>query len=282
MTPGLGFALGAMIFFGVGDLIYKRAAAAGVEAGYFVMVQAWVFCPGVTLYAWLTGNLDPQPSALWGALAGLFVLVAVFNFARSLQDGAVSTNAPIFRLNFTITAALAIVLLGEALTLTKLAALVCTLGAVWLLLAEPGALAGRTNFKSLQRVLIATVAMAFTNFFYKVGLQHGALPETVIAAQAWVFASTATAFVWLRERRFPFTPGGWRYPALAAVALGIGFVCLLRALAKGPASVMVPVAQMGFVFTALLGVVIFREKLNVRKRIGLLAAVAALTLFAIS
>ena len=139
MTPGLGFALGAMLCFGAGDLIYKRAATAGIEASQFVMLQAWVFCPGITLYAWLTGTLDPHLSALWGSLAGLFALIAFTNFARSLQEGAVSTNAPIFRLNFTITAALAIVLLGETLTMTKLAALVGALGAVWLLLAEPGA-----------------------------------------------------------------------------------------------------------------------------------------------
>src|SRR5208282_5935995 len=125
MTPGLGFALTAMICFGVGDLIYKRAAAAGVEAGEFIMLQAWTFCPGITLYAWLTGTLDPQLSALWGALAGLFLVVATYNFVRSLQGGAVSSNAPIFRLNFTITAALAIVLLGETLTAAKTAALAC-------------------------------------------------------------------------------------------------------------------------------------------------------------
>ena len=102
MSPGLSFALGAMLLFGASDLIYKRAAAAGVEARQFIMLQAWVFCPAVTLYAWATGTLDPQPAALWGALAGLFSLTAFTNFARSLQDGAVSTNAPIFRLNFTL------------------------------------------------------------------------------------------------------------------------------------------------------------------------------------
>ena len=82
MTPGLGFALGAMLCFGAGDLIYKRAAAAGIEASQFVMLQAWVFCPGITLYAWLTGTLDPQPSALWGGLAGLCALVALYQFRR--------------------------------------------------------------------------------------------------------------------------------------------------------------------------------------------------------
>jgi drug/metabolite transporter (DMT)-like permease len=282
MTPGIGFALAAMLCFGAGDLIYKRAAAAGIEASQFVMLQAWVFCPGVTLYAWLTGTLDPHLSALWGSLAGLFSLIAFTNFARSLQEGAVSTNAPIFRLNFTITAALAILLLGETLTITKLVALACALVAVWLLLAEPAARRVRPNLSSLTHVLIATVAMALANLFYKVGLQQGAPPETMVAAQAWAFCSTATLLGWLRERRFRFTPGAWRYSTLAAVTLAVAFVLLLHGLVQGPASVLVPVAQMSFVFTALLGAAMFRETLDLRKRAGLLVAAVALALFAAS
>jgi drug/metabolite transporter (DMT)-like permease len=281
MTPGLGFAVGAMVCFGAGDLIYKRAALAGIKASQFVMLQAWVFCPAITLYAWATGTLDPHRSALWGALAGLFSLVAFTNFARSLQDGAVSTNAPIFRLNFTITAALAIVLLGETLTLSKAGALACALGAVWLLLAEPGAKRGPIHASSLTRVLIATMAMAFANLFYKIGLSQGALPETMVAAQAWVFSSTATV-IGLRAGGFRLTPGGWRYAGAAAVVLLVAFVAMSHGLALGPASVLVPVVQMSFVFTALLGAVIFRERLDMRKRVGLAVAAAALALFAVS
>ena len=282
MTSAFAFALAAMLCFGIGDLIYKRAAAAGIAASQFVMLQAWVFCPSVTLYAWLTGTLNLHWSALWGSLAGLSALVAFTNFARSLKDGAVSTNAPIFRLNFTVTAALAILLLGETLTATKLAALICALGAVWLLLAAPGAWGGGANWWSLSRVLVATVAMAFANLFYKVGLQQGALPETIIAAQAWAFCSIATLIEWQRERRFRLTPGGWRYSALAAIVLAVATLLLLHGLARGPASVLVPVAQMSFVFTALVGALQFREKLNFRKGTGLLAAAAALVLFAMS
>ena len=284
MTPGLGFALGAMLLFGLGDLIYKRAAAAGVEASQFIMLQSWVFCPGITLYAWATGTLDPRASALWGALAGLFGVTAFTNFARSLQDGAVSTNAPIFRLNFTLTAALAIVLLGETFTATKAAALLCALAAVWLLLAEPadkGANLG-ASAKSLARVAIATVAMAFANLFYKIGLSQGALPETMVAAQAWVFCSTATLYVLVRDRRLRLTPHAWQFSLPAALALVTAFVLLMHALARGHASVLVPVAQMSFVFTALLGAAIFRERLNARKQIGLAVAAAALGLFAVS
>jgi drug/metabolite transporter (DMT)-like permease len=282
MTPGLLFALGAMLLFGVSDLIYKRAAAAGIGAAQFVMLQAWVFAPTVNLYAWATGTLDVHGSAVWGSLAGLFSLVAFYNFARSLKDGAVSTNAPIFRLNFTLTAAMAIILLGETFTLTKAGALACALVAVWLLLAEPGAVRGQIGLASLTRVLIATVAMAFANLFYKIGLQHGALPETMVAAQAWAFSSLATVLCVVQEKRLRLMPQVWPYSTPAAFALLIGFILLLHGLALGSASVLVPVAQMSFVFTAIVGVLLFGEKLNGRKRFGLLIATAAFILFAVS
>lgn len=282
MTPGLGFAFGAMASFAAGDLIYKRAAAAGIEAGDFLMLQAWIFCPGVTLYAWLTGTLEVHDSALWGALAGLFLFVALYNFTRSLRTGAVSTNAPIFRLNFVLTAVLAILLLGETITIAKILALGAALVAVWLLLAEAGAERGKTDFAALVRVLGATAAMAFTNFFYKVGLQHGALPETMVAAQAWVFSSLATVTGLRQFDRSRMPRGGWRYSALAAAALFGAFLFLMHALLLGPASVLVPIAQMGFVVTAIAGIALFHERLDLRKCIGLAVATAALLLFALS
>jgi drug/metabolite transporter (DMT)-like permease len=282
MTPGLGFALGAMLCFGTGDLIYKRAAANGIAARHFAMLQAFVFCPAVTLYAWLTGTLAPQLSALWGSLAGFFLLIAVNNFLVSLKSGAVSTNAAIFRLNFTITAALAVLLLGEPLNAQKLAALTCALIAVWLLLAEPGAHGKRPDPPSFLRVVAATVAMALANFFHKVGLLHGAMPETLVSAQAWTFTALATLIAFVRDRGYKAPPRAWRYAPFAAIALAIAFVLLLYGLARGPASVLVPVAQMSFVITALFGIVIFRERLDMRKGLGLAVAIAALALFAVS
>jgi uncharacterized membrane protein len=183
------------------------------------MLQAWVFCPGITLYAWLTGTLDAHLSAWWGRLAGLFLLIATYNFVRSLQGGAVSTNAPIFRLNFTITAALAILFLGETLSLAKAASLACALAAVWLLLTEAGAERGQFSLASLSRVLIATVAMALVNFFYKVGLQHGALPETMIAAQAWTFCTLATLLRFAQVSTSHRAPGATAHSPLSRCCL---------------------------------------------------------------
>jgi uncharacterized membrane protein len=266
MTPGILFALGAMLCFGVAD----------------VMLQTWIFAPAINIYAYATGTLDVHWSAAWGSLAGTFSLIAVYNFARSLKDGAVSTNAPIFRLNFALTALLAIVFLGETLTFSKAGALVSAFVAVWLLFSEPGAAKSGVKLGSLTRVLVATVALALANLFYKVGLQDGALPETMISAQAWSFCSLATLLAFLQERRLRLTPAVWPYSVPAALAMLLASMFLMYGLQRGPASVLVPVAQMSFVFTAVAGALMFGEKLNTRKRLGLLTAVLALALFAVS
>src|SRR5882757_8234248 len=115
MTGGTEYAFAALVCYGLGDFIYKRATTAGVKPHHFLMGQAWCFCPVVFLYAWATGTLVIGPPAAWGGLAGLLIFVAFYNFLRSLAAGSVSINAPIFRLNFVITAILAIAVLGEPL-----------------------------------------------------------------------------------------------------------------------------------------------------------------------
>jgi len=54
----------------------------------------------------------------------------------------------------------------------------------------------------------------------------------------------------------------------------------LRSVARGEASVLVPIAQMGFVVAALLGIFILREGVTVRKMIGLVSGLAALAALA--
>src|SRR4029077_14368153 len=118
------------------------------------------------------------PGTLWGAAAGVLVVVGYYNFAWSLRHGSVSTTVTIFRLSFAVTVALAVLLLGEALTLAKVAGLALALVAVWLLLAAPDSArrADSESRASLTRVLVATVAVGVASFTYKLGLRAGAVP----------------------------------------------------------------------------------------------------------
>lgn len=277
------YALAALICYGLADVIYKRAAGAGLRSEQFLMGQAWFYCPTLLVWAWWSGHLVPSWAALWGAAAGVAVVIGFYNYARSLRTGSISVIAPVFRLNFLVTAGLAIGLLHEPLTVWKLGGFALALLAGWLLLggsARQGHVERTAARRALLQALLATLAAGTANFCYKLGLHGGAAPETILAAQALVFSSLITALsVTMNGRLLP--PRGFaKHSAPAALALLGAFLFLLHALKHGAASVVVPMAQMGFVVAALVGVVAFKEAWTGRKAAGLCAAAAALALLA--
>jgi drug/metabolite transporter (DMT)-like permease len=285
VTAEFADAVVAMGFYGLSDFIYKRAAAAGLRAGHFLVVQAWVFSPLIIFYAAATHTLDFKLAGLWGSLAGVFLFIGFYNFIRSLVGGSVSTNAAIFRLNFVVTALLAIVFLGEPLTPAKTLGLVLALSATWLLLGDNKVDTQTTNLarqRSLVQVLVATLAFGAATFFHTVGLRQGVSPETLVAAQATLFTPLAMIFSYVVEGTIRPPPATWRYAPSAAILLLIAFLLLLQSLTHGEASVLVPIAQMGFVVTAALGIIFLKEPFDVRKAAGLVAAFAALAVLAAS
>jgi len=274
MTPALAFAIGALVANGVFDVVYKRAAQAGVAAHTLVMTQGWCFTVFVVSYGLATGTLDWSRGGWWGAVAGVFLFTGLYNFARSLQTGAVSVNAPVFRMNFLVTAALAVLLLGESLSAAHVGGLLLAPIAAWLLLGGGGH--GAVSTASLVRVLAATLAMGLANLVYKVGTAAGATPAGLLSAQAAVFVTLATVQVRFATGR---ARPGWTamgYGAAAALMLVLGLMLLLAALAHGPASRLVPIAQMGFAVSAAVGILLLGERATRRRIAGLAVALAAL------
>jgi drug/metabolite transporter (DMT)-like permease len=210
------------------------------------------------------------------------VFVALYNFVRSLKTGPVSLIAPIFRLSFTVTTALAVLLLGEPLGAWKVAGLALALAAVWLLLGGDGA-APEAARSPLAQALVAMVAMGVANFLYKVGAASGGSPATFIAGQAAVFLPLATGYAWLTDRgmRAP-SAAAWTHAGSTAALFLLGLVLMFESLTRGQASVLVPITQMGFVVTAAIGVVFLREAFTLRKGAGLAFALAALIALALS
>jgi uncharacterized membrane protein len=129
---------------------------------------------------------------------------------------------------------------------------------------------------SLTRLVLATVAMGVANLLYKVGIQAGATAASLLTAQAAVFVSFATLRVRLAEGTIRPTARIMRFGATAAALVVLALLLLLGALGRGDAGVVVPIAQMGFVVTALAGFLFLGERPSARTVAGLAAAVVAL------
>ena len=205
--------------------------------------------------------------------------------AWSLREGNVSLNAPIFRLNFIVTSALAIVLLAEPLSALKLAGLMLALTAIWLLIgagADGKAPLGPAARRSLVLAVSATLALGAGNFLHKIGLSQGAKPATLLSAHSFVFVVLSTLAVVRADAGLSIPRAVFKYSAAGAAMTSGGFLLLLRALSEAEASVVVPIAQMGLIVTAALGVLVLREPITPRKLAGLAAALAALCALAAS
>jgi len=59
-------------------------------------------------------------------------------------------------------------------------------------------------------------------------------------------------------------------------------ISLISGLAIGPASTLVPIAQMSFVVSAAFGLLFLKEKLSVAKVFGVICAMLALAALAMS
>jgi drug/metabolite transporter (DMT)-like permease len=283
LSDSIAYALAALLLYGLADFVYKRGATAGAQPHQFLMVQTWFFSSLALAYGLATGTLVFGAGALWGAVAGVLVVVGYYNFAWSLRHGSVSTHATIFRLSFAVTAVLAVAILGEPLGLAKVAGLALALVAVRLLLGAPRSAtrpADPEERAALLRVLLATVAVGIASFTYKLGLIAGAAPIALVVTQGAVAVTLATAFAARLDGGVRPSRAALRHAPLAAVLLVTAFVFLAKGLQGGEASVIVPIAQMGFVVTALLGFLLLREPFTLRKGAGLLAALGALACLA--
>jgi transporter family protein len=130
------------------------------------------------------------------------------------------------------------------------------------------------------QVGFATLCFGAANFFHTIGLRHGAVPDTLVVAQSAVFMPLATAVVFVKDGRLAPPPRTFRFSVLAAALQLLATLMLVRAIALGQASVLVPIAQMGLVVAAVLGIALLGERATPRKIAGLALAVGALAVLA--
>lgn len=281
MFETIGFAVIALLAFGVNDVIFKRAAQRGATAHHMMMVLALTMLPVIVAYGMLSGTLVVHAGALWGAVGGCFTYFAFYNFSKALQAGAVSVAVPVFRLFFVGTAILSIVFLHESLTWLKVVGLACGVLAVWLLLAQSGG-ASEISREALGRIVGAAVLGSAPFFFFKIGLLRGATMASVIVCQAITVSTIATIAVFLKERNVAAPRVAVQHGVVFGVIQAFGFGILLEGMVRGEASVLVPIAQLSFLVSAVVGIALWNETLSKRKVAGILAAVGAVVLLGLA
>ncbi len=282
MLDTIGFAIIAMIAFGVNDLIFKRAASRGIAPHQIMLTSTIPMWLVFTVWGATSGSLVPHPAALWGAAAAAFGYFAFYNFSKVLQSGAVSIAVPVFRLFFVVTAVLAIVFLNEPLSGLKLAGLAAAVLAVWLLLASQRTRSAEISREAMTRILVAALVGGVPFLFFKLGLVHGATPASVVVAQSFVLSLISIGTAYYIDHGIKASGAALAHGVVFGLIQALGFGILVVSMVKGEASIVVPIGQLSFVVSALVGIAFLKEALTRRKVAGIVAAVTAVLLLALA
>jgi drug/metabolite transporter (DMT)-like permease len=186
--------------------------------------------------------------------------------------------APIVRLNFAVTALLTISLLGESLTLLKGIALL--LAALAVIAGGSATHTGDTDRRAFWLALSAMGMFGLIGLFYKFAINNGAPPAGMTLFQSIGVFFVAVPFALYRRDPLPRRGVPLWLPFVCGVLTASSYVSLAVAMTHGDAVVVAPIAQLSFVLTGALAVLILRERLTTRKAFSVGLAILSVLLFA--
>ena len=225
-----------------------------------------------------------RATLLYGLVAAVFVTVSNILLIECMGHLPISMASTIYRLNTVPLVILAFFFLGESIDLLRGAGIAFGLITV-LLLYKPND--GRVE--STQRysvfvglIILASLIRALYGATTKAGVNLGGDPDTMMlfAAIGWIVGGIAYAH-W-RGRSVFITKAKLKFIVVAGLLVFSVVWLLTTALTLGDASVVVPLANMGFVAAFALSLLLGLESLDVKKFAAIVCAVFAILMLSVS
>ncbi len=240
-----------------------------------VLVMAWIMVPVSGQWAGMqemTGK-----AMLFLVLSGLCTGASWLCYFRALQLGDINRVVPVDKTSTVLTILLALIFLGEGVTLLKVAAMVLILAGTWLMIEKKQSTAFAVSGSSwLWYAMGSAFFASLTSILGKIGVSDigsnlgTAIRTTVVLVMAWVMA-----FLEGKQHKVAAVPRGeLGFLCLSGLATGASWLCYYRALQDGPASAVAPVDKMSILVTVAFSALVFGEKLSRKAALGLALNVA--------
>jgi drug/metabolite transporter (DMT)-like permease len=273
----------SMLLIGIADFIYGRAAKRKIPYATVMCSQACLFSPASGVWAYLEGHYVWTSTNFLGAATALLLLTGLWAFMKSVSLGHVSTSTPIYRMNFVVTAGLAVLLLGEPVTSQKGIGFFLAASSIFFIsefyFSHQGLLKLRAS--SVLLALVAMVSIGIANLIFKVGVSRGLAPTMFLHSQSIFFIVSAFVYAYIHQGGPRFSRFGWIYGLSTGSTLLTGTVSFLTALRFGEASIVTPISQLSFLVSVLLATILQREHVTKEKTLGLLLGASAVVVLAI-
>lgn len=277
------YAVCCLLFSGFNDFAFKCFAGKPSSRGFFVLVcgLVWMLIMMLIPANWGT-NLTA--TLLTGSISGIFSLLGNILLIESMARQNVGVCSTIYRLNLILVIPLAVIFLGEKINVFQLTGILFALGAIIGFLPSSRQQAENKAAQKLGMTLVitASVLRALMGISYKYGFSCGADPQAVTVCNAVCWIAGGALYAVFREKVYRIDRPTWKAGVLSGVLIcGIVFF-MAKMLQAGNASITLPIAQMSFLLTFVLGAVFLKEKCPRRTILSAAAGTAAVLLLSVS
>lgn len=201
-------------------------------------------------------------------------------YFRALQTGDINKVVPIDKSSTVLTILLALLFLGEGISMGKACAVAAITLGIFLMMEKKdmGAKSGEKVGKHSWLFYAAGSALfaSLTAILGKIGITDvesnlgTAVRTCVVLVMAW-----AMVFLTRKQREVrQIDKKELLYICLSGIATGASWLCYYRALQEGPASVVVPIDKLSVLVTVAFSYIVFKERLKPKAAAGLLLLTA--------
>lgn len=268
------FAFCCLVCSALNDFAFKLFARKERSRGMFIALIGTVW---LLLLLWSPGNWREGVGVtlLWGCISGFFSVAGNLLLIEAMGHASVGMCSTIYRLNLVLVVVGAFLFIGETVTPLQLAGVVLALAAILALF--PGG--GKLEFRQIGFILvvIAAVMRAGMGLSYKYGFLQGADRQAVTLVNSLFWIAGGLLYAAFRERKIVLPDRKMlRYGGLSGVLVAGIVVFMAASLQYGEASIVLPIAQMSFLGTSVLGIFFLKERFGARQAVALCCGTVAI------
>lgn len=271
------YAAGSAFFAGVTSILAKcgirktDSTVATAVRTLVVLIFSWVI-------VWIVGSagqisLISGETFLFLILSGAATGASWLCYFRALQLGNVNQVVPVDKSSTVLTILLALIFLGEGISLPKALAVAAIAVGIFLMLEKKHTpVQKEAKGKGWFFFAIGSAFFAsLTAILGKIGISGvesnlgTAIRTVVVLVMAW-----GMVFVTGKQREIrKIDKKELIFICLSGIATGASWLCYYRALQEGPASAVAPVDKLSVLVTVAFSYLVFGEKLKGRALAGL-------------
>ena len=274
------FAICSAVFAGLTSILAKCGLQEvdSTVATAFRTVVAMVFAWIIVLISGSYAQIDSIDADTWIflILSGLATGASWLCYFKALQLGDVNKVVPVDKSSTVMAIMLAIIFLGETLSIPGIFGVVLILVGTILMIEKKDVKGMESKGSSwLLFAIGSAVFAALTSILGKIGMEGidsnlgTAIRTIVVLGMSWImiYVSHKQSKIHGIKRR------DMAFIILSGLATGASWMFFFGALQMGPASVIIPIDKLSILVTIAFSYIVFREKLTKKSAIGLAGVV---------